>query len=271
MTWILGGGAILCMIYYGIIIIYSGVSTSFSIIWPILALAFAGMAAASLYYQHHRDRIPLWVPVSAVTVMGAMALVFFIVEALILFGIATASKQSMEYVIVLGARIDGTKISRSLEKRLDKAIEYAQQNPNTILVLSGGQGKGEDIPEAEAMYQYLKFNGVSDDQILKETRSSSTVENIAYSRQVIKNHMEWRAMMGRMALMEGYQERADSDPVKVGIITSNFHIFRAKQIAKRWGIDNVYGIAAQTDPVLTVHLCVRECFAILKDKFMGNM
>lgn len=271
MTWLLGGGAILCIVYYIIIIIYSGIATSFSIIWPILAFALAGLSAASHYYQGHRDRFPLWVPVTVGTVAGTMALIFCIVEALIVLGIATASSQSMEYVIVLGARIDGARIGRSLEKRLDRAIEYAQLNPNTILVLSGGQSKGEDIPEAEAMYEYLKFNGISDDQILKETRSTSTVENIAYSKLLIQSHEEWREMMGRMALLDGYQERGENDPVKIGILTSNFHIFRAKQIARKWGITNVYGIAAQADPVLTIHLCVRECFAILKDKFMGNM
>jgi len=59
--------------------------------------------------------------------------------------------------------------------------------------------------------------------------------------------------------------------IRVGIITSNFHVFRAKSIAKEIGIQNVTGIAAKTDPVLFLHFCVRECFAILKDSFVGNM
>ena len=59
--------------------------------------------------------------------------------------------------------------------------------------------------------------------------------------------------------------------IRVGILTSNFHELRAKGIARHVGLPNVSGISAKSDPVLFVHFCVRECFAILKDKFVGNM
>lgn len=60
-------------------------------------------------------------------------------------------------------------------------------------------------------------------------------------------------------------------PVQVGILTSNFHIFRARMIAEKWGIPKVYGIPSKSDPILFPHLCVRECLAIIKDRLMGNM
>ena len=62
--------------------------------------------------------------------------------------------QPADYVIVLGARVRGAKISNSLKQRLDRAIEYSEEYPNTVLVLSGGKGPGEEISEARAMYEY---------------------------------------------------------------------------------------------------------------------
>ena len=67
-----------------------------------------------------------------------------------------------------------------------------------------------------------------------------------------------------------YMEVEDK-PVQIGVLTSNFHVFRAVQIGKRCGIPEVYGIGAKSDAVLFLHLCVRECAAVLKDKLMGNM
>lgn len=60
-------------------------------------------------------------------------------------------------------------------------------------------------------------------------------------------------------------------PIKIGVLTSDFHVFRAQQIAKKWGIPDIYGISCESDPVLFIHFCVRECAAILKDKLVGNM
>ena len=64
---------------------------------------------------------------------------------------------------------------------------------------------------------------------------------------------------------------APDKPLEIGVLTSNFHIYRARLTAEKWGFDNVYGISAESDPVLFIHLCVRECASILKDRLMGNM
>lgn len=93
--------------------------------------------------------------------------------------------QPADYVIVLGARVRGAKISNSLKQRLDRAIEYSEEYPNTVLVLSGGKGPGEEISEARAMYEYLQYNGIPEDKLLIEDQSSDTVQNIEFSRTVI--------------------------------------------------------------------------------------
>ena len=224
---------ILCLMYYGVIVIYSGAGTSFS----------------------------------------AIAFIFVVVELMMGFSSISFQKESVNYVIVLGAQVRGNKISRTLERRLDKAVEYAAYHPNTVFVLSGGQGEDEDMTEASAMYRYMKSRGVPDYQLLLEESSRSTYENMVYSKILITERERLRRATLRAAMAEyGYLLPPDEEiTIRVGILTSNFHELRAKGIARHVGIPNVSGISAKSDPVLFAHFCVRECFAILKDKFVGNM
>ena len=269
MVWFLGGTAVLCLLYYIIIVIYSGVSTSFALIWPCLAI-FLGLLAAGWWFgSQHEGRIPVWIGVSVGTVCAAGLLILVITEVLIGWSAITATGQPADYVIVLGARVRGAKISNSLKQRLDRAIEYSEEYPNTVLVLSGGKGPGEEISEARAMYEYLHYNGVPDSQLLLEQASTNTVENIRNSARIIESQEAWKAIIGHQYLSDAYKERADQ--IQIGVLTSNFHVYRARAIARKQGLSNVHGIAAGSDPVLFLHLCVREGFAILKDKFMGNM
>ena len=80
----------------------------------------------------------------------------------------------------------------------------------------------------------------------------------------------FRQIFGDVA-QNAYSPGDDLDSIHIGILTSDFHLFRAKAIARKQGVKNVYGIAAPTDIGLAPHLWLRECFAILKDKFMGNI
>ena len=130
------------------------------------------------------------------------------------------------------------------------------------------------MSEAAAMRDSLVFTGASERQMILETRSFSTVENIAYSRIAIEeDQAERKARHARSdIIMEpGTYEEISDKPIRIGVLTSDFHVFRAEQIAKKWGIPDIYGISSESDPVLLVHFCVRECAAILKDKLVGNM
>lgn len=274
LVWILGIGAVICVIYYFIIIIYSGIATSFAFIWLFFAACLGFLAYGEHYYRLNPKRVPLWLPVSVTTFCLAGLVIFAAVEVLVFTGVAGSTKENLDYVIVLGAKVKPDGISNSLKKRLDKAIEYVEQNPDTVLVLSGGQGSDEPASEAEVMYAYLQYNGVDPDHMVLEDRSTSTLENIAYSKVLIDHLQEEKrkeAMKHRPPVNPGNVELAEEKPLEIGILTSNFHVFRAQQIAKKWGISHVSGIASGSDPVLFVHLCVRECLAILKDKLVGNM
>ena len=275
---ILIGLAVLCVVYFIIIVVYAGISTSFTFIWLFFAALLVFLVYGKWYYARNMERIPRWVPVSVVTTCIAGVVIMAALCIMVFMGAAASEERDLDYVIVLGARVKEHTVSNSLKKRLDKAIEYAEKNPETYLVLSGGKGPDEPVSEAQAMYQYLVYNGVRPSQLLLEEHSVSTVENLAYSKIIIDSHREvirhQREERNRLTFQRepkgGYLIAADK-PLDVGVLTSNFHVYRACMIAKKWGFENVYGISAQSDPVLFIHLCVRECASIVKDRIMGNM
>lgn len=273
MATIFGILGICCLVYYGVIVVYSGIGTSLSVIWLIFAALFALMGIVTHFYGLICHKIPIRLEVSVITLLAAAFAVFCVVEAVMVFHFFSLEKQSADYVIVLGYPVRDGEVSKTLEYRLDKAYEYAKVHPNTVFILSGGKNGEGEISEAQVMYDYLKKRGVPDYQMIKEEASTSTYENLVYSKKIIdereKNRREWiRNLMSR----SGYLSPPDEEvTIRVGIVTSNFHVLRAKGIARYIGIENVYGIAAKSDPVLFLHLCVRECLAILKDKFVGHM
>lgn len=99
-------------------------------------------------------------------------------------------------------------VSPVLKYRLDKAVEYLNENPDTVCIVSGGQGSNEPWSEAEGMARYLQEKGIDTARILTEDQSQTTGQNITNSKKLMK---------------EG---------ASVGIVTNNFHVFRALQIAK---------------------------------------
>ena len=95
-----------------------------------------------------------------------------------------------DYIIVLGSKVNGTKPSYSLQYRIDKAAEYLKSHEKTIAIVSGGQGKGEDISEALAMKQGLIKQNIAEDRIIMEDKSTSTDENITFSKPLIPADMK---------------------------------------------------------------------------------
>lgn len=270
LTWILTAGALACLLYYLVIVVYSGISTSFAIIWLVMGV-FLGLSAAGVRcYQRYPERLVMWVPVTLVTLCASGMVIVIIVQMMILGTVPVTAEQDLDYVIVLGAGVRKDGISKVLKLRLDKAVEYALENPDTVLVLSGGQGVGEPEAEAAAMANYLVQHGVPEKQMLLENRSRNTTENISFSRTLIEAQTPpQRApslkLLGRQA------EESASQEVKVGLLTSNFHLYRTMKIAEKQGMEGLRGIAAESDKILFVHFCFRDCFAILKDRLVGNL
>ena len=131
-----------------------------------------------------------------------------------------------DYVIVLGAGVNGTTPSMSLRERIDSAAQYLKDHPDAICVVSGGQGNGEDISEADCMYRELTALGIDGSRIWKEDKSTSTRENFDFSLDLI-------------------EEKTGSRPRTAAVVSSGYHLFRASLIAQKQGLTMV-GVPAQS-------------------------
>ena len=232
-------------------------------------------------------RRPLWLQILLGLILAG-ALAFAVLLGVVLSGAHASVSGDPQVMIVLGCQVKPWGPSVLLQDRLDKALEYMKENPETMLVLSGAKGDAEPCSEADAMETYLLGQGADPDHLLKEEQSFSTVENLAYSRVMIEKRenlleQERKAEADRLLRAQGEIEGvpetgapANNTPVlarqpRVGIITSNFHLCRAAMIAKKQDYGTVYGIASEADKVLLVHFSLRDGIALLKDRLMGNL
>lgn len=237
--------AVACLIYYFIMCIYAGFSTAFSLFWIASAILLAIAAFLYRYVHVHEVRIPSLLRILIRVVIIAGFILFIGVEAMIMSGAFGKTRDNMDYIIVLGAQVKGTRPSGSLAKRLDKAVDYLNDNEKTIAIVSGGQGIGEDISEAQCMRDYLIDKGIDKSRILMEDKSTTTEENIKFSMKLV--------------------EPGSS----VGVVTNNFHIYRTLSVCKAQGFTDVSGIPAPSDRILFVNYSIREFFAVVKYKAAG--
>ncbi len=162
-----------------------------------------------------------------------------------------ANNTKSNFVIVLGCGIfpDG-RLTLSLKNRLDAAYDYMEKYPDAICIVSGGQGANEPLPEGEAMAQYLLEKGIEESRILSEQKATSTKQNLKYSYEMI--------------------EKAYPDKDKtVAIVSSEFHMFRVKFLAKRYGMDAI-GIPSPTAWYILPNCMIREFFAVIKSFFLDK-
>lgn len=212
--------------------------------WLGLALIFA---AALLVFYPVTAMLPtvkfLKTVRIAVTLLVLVGFGYFCaVESFIIRDARTDTAQPADYIIVLGAGVNGTVPSLSLRDRLVGTYDYMTANPNCIAVVSGGQGPGEDITEARCMYDWLVSKGIAPERILMEEQATSTLENLRYSMEIIS-------------------AQGGTDSV-IGVVSSEYHLHRAKLLAERVGIDAL-GIAARTSyPTVKVNYFIREAFAM---------
>lgn len=236
-------------IYFVICICMAGIGKGFSFLWLALSV-LCFMAGMVLRYLSATGReLPTVARLIVLIGMAtALVLILIIWVPIIRYGRQTHRTEAVDYVIVLGARINGTTVSRSLAKRLDTAYDYLMEHKDAIALVSGGQGTDEQITEAEAMKRYLMEKGLQEERIIKEEASTNTDENIAYCRALI-----------------GDQQAS------VAIVTNSFHLYRAVKIGKKQGLQKVYGIAAPTNKVMALNYYAREGLAVVSYKLRGRI
>ncbi|MDL2288896.1 YdcF family protein, partial [Oscillospiraceae bacterium OttesenSCG-928-F05] len=171
---------------------------------------------------------------------------FIVIECVVAFGAATDPEaEGADYLIVLGAGLNGETPSLVLQSRLDEALRYLERNPETRAVLTGGQGRRETITEAEAMRRFLTASGIDEARLILEDQSTDTIQNIRFAFALI-----------------------DSDgggtEAKVAVLSSEFHVYRARYIAEKEGRP-VYRVTAET-PMWSMKMVyyIREYFSMMK-------
>ena len=157
---------------------------------------------------------------------------------------AMTPDETPDFIVVLGAQVQGDRPSLTLKKRLDLALSYLNDHPQAKVIVSGAQGADEAYTEAYVMAKYLIEQGVDESRVIQEEQAHDTRENLEYSRVLAEQH--------------------GMDTASVLIITSDFHLCRAKYLARRLGMEP-YGLASQTWPeILRVNYLLREVFAFIK-------
>lgn len=173
---------------------------------------------------------------------------FVYIEGLIVINSSADKDMPVDYLIVLGAGLKGDQISLALLERMEKSTEYLNKHSDVTVVVSGGQGIGETITEAEAMKRYLVSHGIAADRIIIEDKATSTMENFKFSREKLS---------------------MKTNKIKVAVITNDFHLFRAKMLAKRNGFE-AYGVPCKTPVSVVLNCYLREYFAVIKSYFFDK-
>ena len=234
-----------CLLYYAVLVYYSGISTDFNWIWLLMGgcLLILGWFFYVTAANGESSRL-----IRALAVI-LLAVVLAVICTGAFHVVAAGRKQEekkADHVIVLGAQVKGTVPSRSLSFRLRKALDYAREYPDCVLILSGGQGKGEDISEAVCMKNYLTTHGIPEDRLILEENSTSTRENLLFCDE-----------------MTGCSKEA------CGIISNDFHILRALYLSKQLGYEDAFGIPADSDRITYPHMVLREVAAMLVSRLKG--
>lgn len=228
---------------------------SFSAIFMIVVLwlVYGIVIVRRLAYSYKKK----WLYILSKIYMWGIAIFvgsFILIEGFLVYNIghhqSVESLEEVDYMIVLGAGLRGEDVSPTLKARLDQAIAYYKLHPKTMIIVSGGQGPDEVISEAEAMRRYLEEMGILRESIIKEDRSTTTLENIAFSKEILMTR----------------EETVES----VLIITHDYHLFRAQMLAYFMDLESI-GLSAESSLLGRINYLIREYPTMIIDFFRVNV
>ena len=214
----------------------------------LLACIIAFYAATALFIQYQ--------PIQRIRRMVSFVLLigFLIVGVTELF-IISASRGDpdtpVDYMVVLGAKVRESGPSVSLWDRINGAADYMKANPHVIAVVSGGQGPDEPMTEAQAMFDELVNLGIDPERIWLEDQATSTWENLNFSLNLIA-------------------EKTGARPEKIGVVSSEYHLFRASLFAKKCGAQFVGIPAATSRPTQKLNHFMREVAGVWHYIILGG-
>ncbi|GBF78232.1 hypothetical protein PA598K_06849 [Paenibacillus sp. 598K] len=145
--------------------------------------------------------------------------------------------------IVLGAALWNNVPSLGLGERLDYAIRLYEQGRFESLIVSGGlDNNGSTITEAQGMRNYLVDHGIPPGAIAMEPESTSTYENLLFSKSIME--------------AKGWQSAI--------IISHDFHSARSHDIAGYLRMEPYQVVGTKTRYISYAKSELREVLAYTK-------
>ena len=204
---------------------------------PLVGLKFPGLAR--------------WTVRIFSVILALGLLVVGVTEALVIRASFGDPDKSCQYMVVLGAKVRADGPSVSLWDRIYGAQAYLLEHPEVIAVVSGGQGADEPMTEAQCMYDALVALGISPDRIWVEDKAESTWENLNFSLNLI-------------------EEKTGARPTEIGVLSSEYHLFRASLFAKACDVGFI-GIPAKTSRTSQlINHCMREVAGVWHYILLGG-
>lgn len=245
LQWMIAGAAILMFLWFLVPIVAGGKIHIGNVTGFVAAgmLFLYGIRMESLQvflthiWNHREGRIIL----SVLLTVAGIILFLVIAETVLMIRAAGKYPEKPVTAVILGCSVKGSRPCTILVERMDAAAEYLKKNPEAQAVLSGGKGEGEDISEAECMFRYLTAKGIAPERLLKEDRSTSTKENLAFTREIM---------------------RARGMKPEIAVITSEFHAYRGAMFASDAGF-LAHSVPARTFWLYFPAYYVRELYGIL--------
>lgn len=202
----------------------AGYSFTVLVCWCLIGILLFYNAMYLLQRKYPKDARILRRVFTVILCIGLI--VVGITEAIIIEASFGDPKEHCDYVVVLGAKVRPDGPSVSLMDRIHAAADYLNEHPDVIAIVSGGQGADEPMTEAQCMHDELIALGIDESRIWTEDSATSTWENLQFSLDLI-------------------EEKTGVRPEKIGILSSEYHLFRASLFADACGVESV-GIPAAT-------------------------
>ena len=229
--WIIALGSLILAAFFRFALI--GYST--------LALTFACISVVIALYL----LTPKWFRVMLTILLCLGVLLFVVAEVPVIRAARGEADRDAEYLIVLGAGVNGSTPSLSMRDRLVAALDYLDAHPACVAVLTGGQGTGENVTEARAMADWLSARGIPAERLILEEQATNTAENLRFSFPLIP---------------EG---------AVCAVCSSEYHLCRAELMARDLGRE-LFGVPGKTSlPVLRVNYFIREALGMVHYKIFG--
>ena len=204
-------------------------------------IGYSLLFAAALVLIHHfgSSTIRRWTFI----LVGLGLIYFCLIELPIIKNARTDPDPERKYLIVLGAAVHGDQPSLALTHRLEGALEYLNRYPESTVIVSGGQGRGENISEADSMRRWLINHELDSRRIICEDKSTSTMENLKFSFDIIRS-------------------LGDEPDGNVALVSSAYHLYRAKCMAEMLGAEAAGVAGSPGYPIYTLNCYIREAFGV---------